>query len=77
MLIFPGRNKQAQEVTFTKKYKNICHPPLIFNNTKVSQSTTQKNLDLILHNTDMIPRVNIIGRKVSKASSISLLSDEL
>ena len=36
-------NKQAKEITFTGKY-------LIFNNTKVSQNTTQKHLGFILDN---------------------------
>ena len=46
----PDSNKQAQEVIFTKKSKNMRHPPLIFNISKVFQSTTQKHLGLILDN---------------------------
>ena len=42
--------KQAHEVIFTRKSKNIRHLPLIFNNSKVFQSTTQKHLSLILDN---------------------------
>ena len=37
----PDPNKEAQKVVFTRKSKNIRHPPLIFNNTKVSQSATK------------------------------------
>lgn len=44
----PDPNKEAQKVVFTRKSKNIRHPPLIFNNTKVSQSITLKHLHLIL-----------------------------
>ena len=29
---------------------NICHHPVIYNNTKVCRSTTQKHLGLILDN---------------------------
>ena len=35
---------------FMRKSKNICHPPLIFNNLKVFQSVTQKHLGLIIDN---------------------------
>ena len=31
----PDPNKQAQELFFTKKSKNIRHPPWLFNNSKV------------------------------------------
>ena len=33
---------------FTRKPKNIRHPPLIFNNTKVFQNTKQEHLGLII-----------------------------
>ena len=46
----PDPNKQAQEVIFTRKSKNMRHPPLIFNKSKVFQSTAQKRLGLILDN---------------------------
>ena len=36
----PDPNKQAQEVIFTRKSKNTCYPPLIFNKSKVFQNTT-------------------------------------
>ena len=35
---------------FMRKSKNICHPPLLFNNLKVFQSVTQKHLGLIIDN---------------------------
>ena len=47
----PDPNKQAQEVIFTRKSKNAHHTPLIFNNSKLFQSRTQKYLGLILDNT--------------------------
>ena len=46
----PDPNKQSKEVIFTRKSKNMGHPPLIFNKSKVFQSTTQKHLGLILDN---------------------------
>ena len=33
----PDPAKQAHEVIFSHKAKEICHPPLVFNNTSVSQ----------------------------------------
>ena len=39
----PDSNKQAQEVIFSRKSKNMRHPPLIFNKSKVFQSKTQKH----------------------------------
>ena len=47
----PDPNKEAQEAIFTSKSKNMHHPPLIFNNIEVFQSTTEKYLGLILDNT--------------------------
>ena len=46
----PDPNKQAQEVIFSRKFKNMHHPPLIANKSKVFQSTTQKHLVLIFDN---------------------------
>ena len=44
----PDSNKQAHENIFSRKAKEICHPPLVFNNTNVSQSSSQKHLGVIL-----------------------------
>ena len=41
-------NKQTQEVIFSRKLKKVPHPPLIFNNTNVSQCKSQKHLGIIL-----------------------------
>ena len=46
--LIPDLNKQAYEVIFIRKSKNISRALLILNNTKVSQSTTQKHLGLML-----------------------------
>ena len=45
----PDPKKQAQEVIFSRKSKAISHPPLVFNNNNnVIQTTSPKNLDIIL-----------------------------
>ena len=36
----PDPTKQAHEVFFNRKTKEIYHPPLVFNNTNVSQSSS-------------------------------------
>ena len=43
-------NKQAQEVIFSRKLKKLCHPPLRFNSSNVSQASSQKHLGLKLCN---------------------------
>ena len=40
--------KQAQEVIFSWKSKAISHPPLVFNNSNVIKTTSQKHLGIIL-----------------------------
>ena len=44
----PDPTKQAHEVIFSRKTKEIYHPPLAFNNTNVSQSSSQKHLGVML-----------------------------
>ena len=48
MCFKPDHKKQAQEVIFSRKSKAISHPPLVFNNNNVIQTTAPKNLDIIL-----------------------------
>ena len=43
----PDSTKQAQEVIFSRKAKEIFHLPLVFNNVSVSQSSSQKHLGVI------------------------------
>ena len=43
----PDLSKQAQEVIFSRKSKRPTHPPLVFNNDKVSQIFLQKHLSAI------------------------------
>ena len=44
----PDPKKQVQEVIFSWKSKAISHPPLVFNNNNVIQTTSQKHLGIIL-----------------------------
>ena len=44
----PDPKKQAQEVIFSRKSEAILHPPLVFNNDNVIQTTSQKPLVIIL-----------------------------
>ena len=44
----PDPTKQAQEVIFSRKTKKVYHPPLMFNNAKVTQTTSQKHLGILL-----------------------------
>ena len=46
MSLSPDPNKQ--EVIFTRKLKNLPHPPLIFNSINVSHSKSQKHLGIVL-----------------------------
>ena len=44
----PDSPKQAHEVIFSRKAKEIYNPPLEFNNSSVSQSSFQKHLSVVL-----------------------------
>ena len=48
--INPDLAKQAQEVIFSRKLSKPVYPSLIFNNSQVSQTESQKHLGLILNN---------------------------
>ena len=41
-------SKQGQEVIFSRKIKKKTHPPLVFNIAIVSQTNSQKHLDVTL-----------------------------
>ena len=67
----PDPNKQAQEVIFSRKLKNIRHPPLIFNKSKLFQSKTQKHLGLLLDNRLSFEEYLIaMGAKVSRTIAL-------
>ena len=63
----PDLNKQAREVIFSRKTKNLHHPPLVFNNTNITQSTYQKHLGIILYSKLTFENhINIVTTKINK-----------
>ena len=44
----PDPSKQAQEVFFSRKLKNVSNSPLVFNNANVSSCKSQKHLGILL-----------------------------
>ena len=44
----PDPRKQAQEVIFRRKLKNVSHSPLVFNNANISSWKSQKRLGVLL-----------------------------
>ena len=65
----PDSTKQAHEVIFSRKTKEIYHPPLVFNNTNVSQSSSQKHLGVILDSKLIFDEhLKMISLKISKTS---------
>ena len=44
----PHASKQAQEIIFSRKTKKISHPSLLFHNSIVSQTPSQKHLGIFL-----------------------------
>ena len=67
----PDPNKQAQEIIFTRKSKNMRHIPLIFNKSKVFQSTTQKHSGLIVDNRLSFEEyLTTMGAKVSRTIAL-------
>ena len=67
----PDPSKQAQEIVFNRKSKRPTHPPLVFNNNKVSQSFSQKHVGVILDfKLTFEDHLNNVLAKVSKAVSL-------
>ena len=59
--------KQAHEVICSCKTKEIYHPPLVFNNTIVSQSSSQKHLGVILDSNLIFDKhLKMVSLKISK-----------
>ena len=64
----PDPTKQAHEVMFSRKTKEICHSPLVFNNNNVSQSSSQKHLGVILNSKLIFDKhLKMESLKISKA----------
>ena len=63
--------KQAYEVIFSCKAKEIYHPPLVFNNTSFSQSSYQKQLGVILDSKLIFDEhLKIVSLEISKTLGI-------
>ena len=63
----PDPAKQAHDVIFSRKAKEIYHPPLVFNNTSVSQSSSQKHLSVILDSKLIFDEhLKMVSLKISK-----------
>ena len=63
----PDPAKQAHEVIFSRKAKEIYHPPLVFDNTSVSQSSSQKHLGVILDSKLIFDEhLKMVSLKISK-----------
>ena len=63
----PDLNKQAQEVIFSRKLKKVLHLSLCFNNSNVSQVSSQKQLGLTLANRLTFDKhLNIASNKISE-----------
>ena len=63
----PDPTKQTHEVIFSCKTKEIYHPPLVFNNTNVSQSSSQKHLGVILDSKLIFDEhLKMVSLKISK-----------
>ena len=67
----PDPTKQAHEVIFSRKAKEINHPPLVFNNTSVSQLSSQKHLGVILDSKLIFDEhLKMVSLKVSKTQNL-------
>ena len=63
----PHPTKQAHEVIFSRIAKEICNPPLVFNNTSVSQSSFQKHLGVTLDSKLIFnEHLKMVSLKISK-----------
>ena len=63
----PDRNKQDQEVIFSRKLKKVCLPSLRFKNNNVSQASSQKHLGLTLNNRlTFDEHLTSVSNKISK-----------
>ena len=64
MFFNPGRNKQAQEVIFSRKLRKIFQPNLSFNDQPIERSVAYKHLGLTLDG--KLSFANCINDKISK-----------
>ena len=63
----PDPTKHTHEVIFSRKAKEINHPPLVFNNTSFSQPSSQKYLGVILGSKLIFDaHLKLVSLKISK-----------
>ena len=63
----PDISKQAQEVIFSRKKKKVNHPNILFNNSPVIQSQSQKHLGMFLDSKlDFSEHFNNTLKKINK-----------
>ena len=63
----PDSTKPADEVIFSRKSKEIYHTPLVFNNTSVSQSSSEKHLGAMLDSKLIFDKhLKMVSLKISK-----------
>ena len=63
----PDPTKQVREFIFSRKAKEKNHPPLVFNNTSVSQSSSHKHLGVILDSKLIFDEhLKMVSFKISK-----------
>ena len=60
----PDRNKQAQEVIFSRKLRKVFHPNLSFNDQPIERSVAHKHLGLTLD--EKLSFTNCINDKINK-----------
>ena len=65
--------KQALEVIFSRKTTKLPHPPLVFNNTNVTQLIYQKHLGIILDSKlTFESHINMVTTKINKTIGLLL-----
>ena len=60
----PDITQQAQEIIFSRKKNNTCHPSLYFNNTWIQRKSVQKQLGLFLD--EKLSFLEHINEKIKK-----------
>ena len=60
----PDRNKQAQEVIFSRKLRKVFHLNLSFNHQSIERSVVHKHLALTLD--EKVSFTNCINDKINK-----------
>ena len=64
MFFNPDRNKQAQEVIFSRKSRKGFHSNLCFNDQSIERSVTHKHVEVTLHK--KLSFSNCINDKINK-----------